>query len=213
MPETLTRTDGATAVSNSEAPQRLTQTEAPSLAELTEAAGYLDNRAKLLHDDTSELHVDVLMTEWQKSTSGLVRLDMTTLLGRLASLGFAWRDVARLVGVSVPAVQKWRHGKPAKGESRTSAAAILAACNMITRHYPLVQDVAQWFEAPVRLGCPITPLDIYAARMVDKVFLLASGKADPEAVLNYFDQDWRDKYRDDFVVVRSDDGLSLHPKD
>lgn len=35
---------------------------------------------------------------------------MASMLSDLAELGFAWRDIARLVKVSVPAVQKWRKG-------------------------------------------------------------------------------------------------------
>jgi|ERR1039458_6431919 hypothetical protein len=212
MPDTLTVTDGATVTTASPSQSPLTQTEAPSLEQLTDDVGWLNNRVKLLHDDTSELHLDVLMAEWQKRTSDLVRLEMRTLLGRLADLGFAWRDIARLIGVSVPAVQKWRQGSAAKGESRTSAAAIVAACEMISEHY-LVQDVASWFESPVLFGYPVTPLDIYSARIVDKVFLLASGNADPESVLASFDPNWRENYRNEFVVVQTDDGLSLRPRD
>ncbi|BDR52201.1 hypothetical protein KIM372_01080 [Bombiscardovia nodaiensis] len=33
---------------------------------------------------------------------------METLLEQISDLGFAWRDVARMLHVSVPAIQKWR---------------------------------------------------------------------------------------------------------
>ena len=190
----------------------LPQTGTPSWSQLTEDVGFLDNRAKLLHDDTGELHGEVLLKEWGVKTTEFVRMDVPTLLGKLSDLGFAWRDIARLIGVSVPAVQKWRRGASVSGESRTSAAAALAACHMISEHY-MVQDVAQWFESPILLGVPVTPLDLYAARHVDLVFRLASGKTDPEAVLGVFDPEWRETYRSDFEVFEAEDGLALRRKD
>ena len=117
----------------------------------------------MLHDDTADLHINVIMQEWQAKSSDLVRQDMPNLLGRLADLGFAWRDIARLIGVSVPAVQKWRRGGTATGQSRFHAAAVLAACFLISEHY-LVQDIASWFEAPIVFGFRVTALDLYAAR-------------------------------------------------
>lgn len=188
------------------------QTQSPSLSAMTEQAGYLHNRVKILYEDTSVLHGDILATEWTQRTSDLVRRDLRTLLEQLANLGFAWREIATLVGVSVPAIQKWRQGAPARGESRTDTAAVLAAAELIQEHY-CVADVASWFGSPVIPGVPVTPLTIYAAGHVDKVFLLASGNAQPEEVLDSIDRDWRDHYRDNFETFRANDGhLSLRER-
>jgi transcriptional regulator with XRE-family HTH domain len=185
----------------------------PAWSELTEKAGHLNNRAQILYNDTDDLHVDVIMQEWQSKSTDFVRQDMPTLLARLADLGFSWRDVARLIGVSVPAVQKWRRGHAATGQSRFNAAAVLAACALVTDHY-LVQDVASWFEAPVVYGFPITAIDLYAAQKPQLVFRLATGNADPEQVLSVFDPDWRERYRSDFEVFESEDGgLAIRAKD
>jgi len=208
----MTEIDGGTAGSEITPAPTLPQTDAPTLSQLTDEVGYLHNRAKLLHDDTVELHLDVIMQEWGSTTTDLVRLDMPSLLGRLADLGFAWRDIARLIGVSVPAVQKWRRGGAVSGQSRTSAAAVLAACEIITRHY-LVQDIASWFESPIIVDVPVTPLDLYAEKRVSLVFQLASGKADPERVLTAFDPEWRESYRSEFEVFQADDGLALRRRE
>lgn len=183
-----------------------------TLPELTEQIGDLNNRARVVHEDTDDLHLDALILEWQAKTNDLVRQDVPSLLGHLARLGFAWRDIARLIGVSVPAVQKWRRGGTATGTSRSAAAAILAACDLITEHY-LVQDVASWFETPIIFGYPVTALDLYAAKRVPLVFRLATGKADPEAVLSAFDPEWREHYRSDFEVFSTDDGLAIRAKE
>ena len=142
-----------------------------------------------------------------------MRQDMPTLLRGLADLGFSWRDIARLIGVSVAAVQKWRRGQHATGQSRFNAAAILAASDLIEKHY-LVRDVASWFEAPVVLEYPITAIDLYASKKPQLVFRLATGKSDPEQVLSAFDPDWREKYSSDFEVFESEDGgLAIRAKD
>jgi hypothetical protein len=195
MPDRNTVGEGGLGTASSEIapPPRLpTSTGAvPTLSELTEEAGHLSSQAQILSDDTSDLHLNVIMQEWQSKSSDFVRQDMPTLLAKLADLGFAWRDIARLIGVSVPALQKWRRGGAATGQSRFNAAAGLAACALISQHY-LVQDIASWFEAPIIFGCPVTPLDLYAAKKPQLVFGLATGKADPEQVLSAFDPDWRE---------------------
>jgi hypothetical protein len=210
---TLTNDELGTAGSEiSRAPDLPSVTGAPTLAELTEETGYLSNRAQLLHRDTDDLHLDTILQEWQVKSSDLVRQDMVALLGQLADTGFAWRDIARLIGVSVPAVQKWRRGGAATGQSRFNAAAVLAACEIISRHY-MVQELASWFEAPVVFGYPVTVLDLYAARKIPLVFLLASGHADPEQILSALDPDWRETYRSEFEVFHADDGLALRAKE
>jgi hypothetical protein len=193
-------------------PDLPTVTEAPAWAEITDEVGYLHNQAQILRDDTDELHIKSLIQEWQAKSSDLVREDMGTILGQLASFGFAWRDVARMIGVSVPAVQKWRRGGAPTGESRFSAAAALAACEIITQHY-LVKDIATWFEAPFYYGAPVTPLDLYEARRIPLVFVMATGHGDPEKVLSAFDPDWRETYRSEFEIFEADDGFGLRKRD
>jgi hypothetical protein len=181
-------------------------------ADLTDRTGDLSNRAHVLHEDIDELHLSAIMQEWQARSTDLVRQDMSTLLAKLGAFGFAWRDIARLIGVSVPAVQKWRQQGPASGQSRFHAAAALAACDLISEHF-MVQDIASWFEAPVVFGYPITPLELYAAKKIQLVFQLATGKADAEQVLSAFDPDWRDNYRSEFEVFRADDGPAIRAKE
>jgi hypothetical protein len=193
-------------------------TESPELPnltaawELTERTSTLSERVETLQTESDELRSDVVMREWQMMSSDLVRRDMPSLLGALADLGFAWRDVARMIGVSVPAIQKWRRGGTPTGESRFNAAAALAACVLIIEHYR-VKDVAGWFQAPILMGYPITALDLYSARKVPLVFELASGYADPERVLSDYDSAWREKYKSEFEVFLSDDGPALRQRE
>jgi len=179
---------------------------------LTEDIGWDRSRVRYLHQAYDDLHQRSHFVEWRTVTSERARIGMTNLLEQIASLGFAWRDIARLVGVSVPAVQKWRRGESASGQSRAKVASLLAACDLIVEHYP-VQDLGTWFEVPLTLGVPVTPTDLYAAARVDLVFEFASGQSDPEDVLTDFDPEWRERYRSDFEVFRGGDGeLSIRPK-
>jgi transcriptional regulator with XRE-family HTH domain len=140
------------------------------------------------------------------------KASITEMLAELADLGFAWRDIARLVGVTVAAVQKWRRGEGATGESRRRVASLLAACDLIAEHYE-VREIASWFEMPLVGEAPVTPIDLYVEERVDLVFDYASGHADPEQILSDFDPRWRERYRSDFEVFRAADGqLSIRPK-
>ncbi|WP_271403832.1 hypothetical protein [Kocuria palustris] len=127
------------------------------------------------------------------------------MLAELADLGFAWRDIARMVGVSVPAVQKWRRGEKASGDSRSRLASLLAACDLIAGRY-LIDEIASWFEVPLSSSAPVTPIVLYSANRADLVFEFASGHVDPEALLSEFDPDWRERHRSDFEVFEAGDG-------
>jgi transcriptional regulator with XRE-family HTH domain len=180
---------------------------------LTADIGWNRDRARFLHRDFDALHQRSHDVEWHTLAAERARSGASALLDELAAMGFAWRDVARLIGVSVPAVQKWRRGEGATGENRARLASLLAACDLISEHY-LVEDIATWFEVPLVVGVPVTPLDLYAAERVHLVFEHAVGSVDPERLLTAFDPEWREHYRSNFEVFRAADGaLSLRSRD
>ena len=176
-------------------PPRLTTTE----------VGGIRGVARALRDDVDDLHKRTHENEWRKAAAERGKAGVMSMLTELADLGFAWRDIARMVGVSVPAVQKWRKGERASGDSRHRIASLLAACDLITSHY-MVDEVASWFEMPLSSSAPVTPIVLYAANRADLVFEFASGHVDPEALLSEFDPDWRERYRSDFEVFEAGDG-------
>jgi hypothetical protein len=180
---------------------------------ITEDIGVIRQRARDLHEATGELHQRSHYLEWTARTNQRGRSSARELLDQLADLGFAWRDVARLVGVSVPAIQKWRRGEGANGENRHKVASLLAACDLVAEHYG-IQEVASWFEMPLLFGVPVTPIDLWAGCRPDLVFDYASGHADSEQILVSWDPQWRDRYRSNFEVFRAGDGqLSIRPKE
>jgi transcriptional regulator with XRE-family HTH domain len=175
-------------------------------------AGY-ERRVAGIHSDKSrELHQERYADEWAVATRDRAKAGVARLLTELACLGFAWRDVARMVGVSVPAVQKWRRGDGATGENRQKLASLLAACDIVAEHYA-ISDISSWFEIPIRTDTPITPIDLWADGKAELVFEHASGHDTPDGVLTQWDPNWRERYRSDFEVFHADDGqLAIRPQ-
>ncbi|MDQ3152449.1 MAG: hypothetical protein M3R63_12265 [Actinomycetota bacterium] len=180
---------------------------------LTEDIGYHRQQTRELHEGVEQLHQKSHYVEWSVRTSERARSSPQALLEELADLGFAWRDIARLVGVSVAAVQKWRRGGRTTGENRQKIASLLAACDLVATHYG-VQEAASWFEIPLVRSVPLTPIDLWAAGRVDLVFDYASGHSDSEQTVTAWDPQWRETYDSSFEVYRAGDGqLSVRPKD
>ncbi|MDO4259277.1 MAG: hypothetical protein Q4C87_07135 [Actinomycetaceae bacterium] len=169
--------------------------------------------ARARHNDVDELHKHSHEEEWRRAASKRAKSSVTSMLAELADLGFAWRDIARMLNVSVPAVQKWRKGEKASGANRMRIASLLAACDLVAKHY-MVDEVASWFEMPLSPPAPVTPIILYAAQRVDLIFEFASGHVDPEALLSEFEPDWRERYRSDFELFEAGNGLrSIRLKD
>ncbi|MGH3545735.1 MAG: hypoxia/intracellular survival transcriptional regulator MosR [Mycobacteriales bacterium] len=182
-------------------------------AALTNRSGALRQHVKLLGQDIEETHQDSYMVEWRVLTNRRAATSAMGLLNELADLGFAWRDLARLTGVSVPAIQKWRKGDGASGPNRRKLASFLAACDLIAQHYH-IDEIASWFEMPLLDDAPITPIELWASGDQQLVFEHASGHADPDATLSTFDPQWRERYQTVFETFQDDDGkLGLRMKD
>jgi hypothetical protein len=172
---------------------------------LTEDIGWNRQKAGFINDDFGDLHKRSHDVEWRTRSAERGQAGVATMLTELADSGFAWRDLARMVGVSVPAMQKWRRGEKASGDSRQKVASLLAACDLIRDHY-MVEEIASWFEMPLVKRVPVTPIDMYADDRADLVFAFASGQEDPEALMTEYDLEWREKYRSDFETFLATDG-------
>lgn len=172
---------------------------------LTEDIGHIRACVRNLHEATDELHQQSHFVEWNARTNQRARSSAKEILDSLADLGFAWRDLARLLQVSVPAIQKWRRGEGATGENRRKIASLLAACDLVSVQYG-IQEVASWFEMPIQLGVPVTPIDLWSSGRSDLVFDFASGHTESEQILNAWEPSWRDRFQSDFETFRARDG-------
>ncbi|MBT2551265.1 helix-turn-helix domain-containing protein [Arthrobacter sp. ISL-65] len=183
-----------------------------SALEHTERTGNLVTKVTRLNNDVRETHVEALTHEWRVLTSQRAVGRVQDLLQVLADQGFAWRDIARMLGVSVPAIQKWRKGEKASGENRHRIASLVAAQDLIASK-GRIQEIESWFEMPVTEGIPVTPIDLWASGETFLVLEYASGHLDPEEALTRFDPSWRTTYESPFETFRGEDGqMSIRSK-
>ncbi|MFJ2007018.1 helix-turn-helix domain-containing protein [Streptomyces chartreusis] len=193
-------------------PQEPTATASNLLSENTQKAGSLRYEARFFSEDTAECHADLLFSDWRKHTVARGKQSPAALLEELSELGFSWRDIARMLGVSVPAVQKWRRSGGVSGDNRVQLASLLALCDMVKQ--PVIHDVASWFEMPLAPGIPVTPIDLFSERRPDLVLEHALGPNDVEEILTAYAPDWRDRYQSNFEVYRDVDGaMSIRQKE
>lgn len=152
-------------------------------------------------------HAETLDVELRTMALARSQETLESLLDRLSDLGFSWRDIARVVGVSVPALRKWRLGGTATGENRHRVATLVAFCDMADER-SCISDVACWLETPLDPQTPLTGLDLMASDRFDLALRLARDRdSDPQAVLDEFEPNWRDRYSSPVEAFTGPDGL------
>lgn len=187
-------------------------TRSTSSRVLTDEVGVVRARVGHLQEDTTGLHRDARRHEVVELAAKLSKNATLDNLLQLSDMGFAWRDIARMLNVSVPAIQKWRRKEPISGPSRGKIAELLATCKMVEDVY-MVHDPASWFEMPLKREAAVTPIDLYAGRRQDLVLEAAGGHMDKEALLTEFDAEWQQKYvASNFEAFKARDGAwSVRP--
>lgn len=173
--------------------------------DLADEAGHINNRASIISDDAVSVQLRAFAIQLDERTARLAKKDPAELLNDLSGMGFAWRDIARMVGVTVPAVRRWRNGEIPSGENRRQIAQLLAFSQII-RDDHFVFEPASWMEIRIVGAAPLTPIDLYEAGNLNVVYKLAADKITPEAALDEIDPQWRERYRSDWEVATADDG-------
>lgn len=193
---------------------RLVPPATPTIQELCDRAGSVVNTTTALAGEVANLHSAAVTTSTEvevlrirRDAQSLAGRSMVALLDELAGKGFAWRDIAAVAGVSVPAVRKWRQGGSASGGNRHRVAVVVALVEWLERE-KLIDDVASWLEIPLLPPIPVTRLDLLAAQREDLIVASLTGDETPaEAILDDFDPAWRERVASDFEVFEADDGL------
>lgn len=119
-----------------------------------------------------------------------------------------------MVGVSVPALQKWRRGEGMTAENRSKLARIAGLIEMLEERF--VNEPVSWLEMRVETGVALTPLDLVAAGRDDLVLELATETetAVRESVYAEYDPDWRSMLVDAAFesFIAADGAVSLRPR-
>jgi transcriptional regulator with XRE-family HTH domain len=193
--------------------QGVPRTRTRTIDELVEEIGSGHNQSQLLTNDAADLtkrwaeiygHSSSLQLN-QKARE-LAKKPAAELLNFLAETGFAWRDIARMVGVSVPAVRKWRQGESPTPQNLFTIATI-AALVQILQHELIVTDIASWMEIPLVPGAPTNAIDLVANSLFTEVVGLALEHLKPDVFMDSYIPDWRNRFQSDFEVFIAPDGL------
>jgi hypothetical protein len=173
----------------------------------TEAAGIRDH-ARFLHEDARALHQETRRHDLDARTAAKARASAQELLDELAGRGYSWRMIARLTGVTVPALRKWRQGESPSGENRRRLAELAAFSDFLEEY--AINDVAGWLEVPLNNKAAFTCADLCASGRIDLVLDYAANRIpDPNAVLDQFDPEWRSSMSDYEVFTAGDGSRSI----
>lgn len=127
------------------------------------------------------------------------------LVGLLAiEYGFAWVDVARMLGVSVPAIRKWRMSGGVSPDNTAKLADLAALAHLLSEHG--IRPAA-WLSTPLVAGYTISPKHVYSSDRMSALADVALGTGDAHDLLAEFEPDWAAKYdARGYEVARFDDG-------
>ena len=90
-------------------PQR--QMPRGTAGDLIHVVSNLHYRSDLIHTDVTELGEQVYVRNLAERTAQQERRGVRTILEAITATGLSWTLVSRIVGVSIPAIRKWRLGE------------------------------------------------------------------------------------------------------
>jgi transcriptional regulator with XRE-family HTH domain len=187
-------------------------TRTRTIDELVEDIGSGHNRAQLLTTDAAtltrqyaEIYSDSSRLQLNQKARELAKRSPVDLLKLLADAGFAWRDIARMVGVSVPAVRKWRQGESPTVQNLFTISMIVALVQIL-EHELIVTDIASWMEIPLVPGAPTNAIDLVADGNFTEVIGIALEHIKPDVFMDSYIPDWRTRFQSGFEVFRAPDG-------
>jgi hypothetical protein len=194
----MTPGTGSTGV---EAPRSPTVT----MASITNRYGALRDRTSILDSDVGDDHRAAQLQTLELLARDRAREDVSALLhGLSARRGLGWSDIARLVGVSVQAIRKWRQSGPVTGENRLAVDRLAALLDLLEQ-VP-VSDPAGWLEIPLIPGYSLRHADLYQQGRADLLFDLAHLRISAEEAMAELSPDWRERFRNEHEVFDAGDG-------
>ncbi|MYA73058.1 MAG: hypothetical protein F4Y27_00025 [Acidimicrobiaceae bacterium] len=139
-------------------------------------------------------------------TSAKSRLPTEFLLEELSiDRGLGWSEIARLCGVSVSAVRKWRAGESISSESRRSLARLAAFLDLLQEVGP-VGEPAGWLNMRLSDQHTVTAADLYVAGNPQDLLEHAQGHLGVDKLLDHCAPDWRTSSRSEWKIVKLPDG-------
>ena len=186
-----------------------------TIDDLVENAGHLRNVTRILDHDLGEAYYQAIEVQINARARSIAKASVPEMLERLSQKGFAWRDIASMLNVSVPALRRWRSGEAPTGENSLALARLLGLIDILEKDH-LVADVAVWMEMHLVPEAPVRPIDLIKDGHLVDVIELAADQVVPDEVLDRLSPDWKRRYKSTVEVFEADDGefgLRLHGKE
>ena len=171
---------------------------------LAKRAGGLRSDVGVLSDDVAQVHGDSLRLQIESRAAHVAQGSPVRLLDELADRGFSWTAIGRVLGVSIPAIRKWRQGNPLSGENRWNLALLVAFVGVLEDDY-LIREGASWLDMPLA-GSNLTGIDVLAAGRPFDLMQYADHRISSVDLLNRTLPGWRDGMDDRFEVYEAEDG-------
>jgi len=135
------------------------------------------------------------------------RRDPAQLLTDLScTWGMTWVDIARIVGVSVPAIRKWRiSASNASPENQSRLAALVGFLEVLNEVLGGAAP-ASWLALPLVERYSVTPRHILDETTAAALLDYAAGNITAVDLLDRIDANWRSTYRSEYEVFTADDG-------
>lgn len=166
----------------------------------------LTGPVRVLHEDVTTGRREVREWDLDERTAAKARLDALALLEELSTdRGFSWSDIARLSGVSVSAVRKWRAGENPSPERRRDLARLAAFVDLLDEIAP-VSDPASWMLMRLSDSHTATAADLYLDGRSNDLLEHAQGHFSVSDLLDRWNPDWRDETRSEWEIVTAADG-------
>lgn len=176
-----------------------------TMASITSRYGVLRDRTSILDSDVGNDHRAAQVQTLDLLARDRSREDVIDLLSELnRGRGLGWSEIARLVGVTVQTVRKWRNRAPVTGEHRLAVARLAALLDLLET-VP-VFDPAGWLEIPLINGYSMTHADLYKEGRPDLLFDLAHLRISPEDALAELSPNWHVELRQVHETFVAEDG-------
>ncbi|MCL5047336.1 MAG: hypothetical protein M1374_00845 [Firmicutes bacterium] len=176
-----------------------------TIDDVVENAGYLRHVTQIIDRDLGELHHQAIEAQINARGRSIAKASVSEMLERLSHKGFAWRDIASMLSVSVPALRRWRSGEAPTGENSLALARLLGLIDILEKDH-LVADVAVWMEMHLVPEAPVRAIDLIKEGHLVDVIELAGEQVVPGEVLDRLSPDWKRRYKSTVEVFEADDG-------
>jgi hypothetical protein len=171
---------------------------------LANSSGALRTDVAMLSKNVARVHNDFLQFQLDTRTDDIARRSPQESLHELSELGFAWTAISRLVGVSVPAIRKWRQGENVSGEKRRDLARLVAFTRLL-RDDALITDVASWLEMPLA-DSAFNGIDVFVTGELSFLLEFAHGHIAASVLLDRCIANWQSGQDSGFESFRTGDG-------